>query len=95
MSGCDVGWVGSVPAGAWVACLDSRADRDARGVVRDRQLPAAFCVDVSHDRTMAYIAVAFWDSEGRRRVELAAQRLGLIGLRRGCWILLVLSGRIW
>lgn len=45
-------------------------------VERDTARPVAHCIDVSHDRTMAYIAVAFWDTEGRRRVEIAARRAG-------------------
>ena len=31
---------------------------------------------MSHDRTMVYVAIAYWDTEGRARVEIAAQRSG-------------------
>lgn len=60
---------GPFPAGAWAAVK-------VPAVTRDTHRPAAYCIDVSHDRTMAYIAIAFWDTEGRRRVEIAAQRAG-------------------
>lgn len=45
-------------------------------VVRDVSKPAGYCIDVSHDRKMAHVAVAFWDTEGRARVEIAASRPG-------------------
>jgi hypothetical protein len=45
-------------------------------VTRDAEAPAAYCVDLSYDRKMAYIAVAFFDIEGRARVEIAAARAG-------------------
>lgn len=61
--------MGPFPAGAWQATSQTTVTRDtARGF--------AYCVDLSHDRKMAYIAVAFWDTEGRRRVEIAAARAG-------------------
>jgi len=60
---------GPFPAGSWAAVK-------VPAVTRDRDRPAAYCIDVSADRTMAYIAIAFWDTEGRRRVEIAAQRAG-------------------
>lgn len=61
--------MGPFPAGAWAATQVAK-------VVRDDHRPAAYCIDVSHDRTMAHIALAFWDVEGRRRVEIAASRAG-------------------
>lgn len=45
-------------------------------VVRDGAKAAGYCIDVSHDRKMAHVAVAFWDTEGRIRVEIAASRPG-------------------
>lgn len=67
---------GPFPAGAWVASLDTREDRAKRGVRRDESRPACYGVDMSHDRSMVSVAIAFWDTEGRMRVELAAQRAG-------------------
>lgn len=67
---------GPFPAGAWVASLDTREERAARRVRRDESRPATYGVDMSHDRSMVYVAIAFWDTEGRMRVELAAQRAG-------------------
>lgn len=61
---------GPFPNGSWAATSVPK-------VVRDTERPFTYCVDLSHDRTMAYVAVAFWDTEGRRRVELAAQRAGV------------------
>ncbi|PPG36325.1 terminase [Rathayibacter sp. AY2B5] len=60
---------GPFPNGAWQRALEQR-------VTRDQTRAAAYCVDVSHDRTWASIAIAFWDDQGRRRVELAARRAG-------------------
>lgn len=68
---------GPFPAGAWGKLLDTREQRIARGVTRDKDRPAAYGIDLSHDRKMAYVAIAFWDTEGRRRVEIAAQRAGI------------------
>ncbi|KAA9133753.1 terminase [Microbacterium caowuchunii] len=67
---------GPFPAGAWVASLDTKEDRRERKVRRDESRPATYGIDMSHDRSMVYIAIAFWDTEGRMRVELAAQRPG-------------------
>lgn len=61
---------GPFPVGSWAATSLERVDRDT-------SRPFTYGVDLSHDRTMAYVAVAFWDVEGRRRVELAAQRAGV------------------
>lgn len=69
--------VGPFPNGAWVTTLDTVEARVKRGVARDTARQLEYCVDLSHERTMAYIAVAFWDTEGRRRVEIAAQRAGV------------------
>jgi len=63
------GGSGPFPTGAWAAAR-------VAAVSRDENRTATYCVDVSHDRTMAYIAIAFWDTEGRRRVEIAAQGAG-------------------
>lgn len=68
---------GPFPNGAWAAMLDTKDDRKKRGVTRNPERPLEYCVDVSHDSKMAYIAIAFWDTEGRRRVEIAAQRAGV------------------
>lgn len=68
--------VGPFPAGSWEATLQSPAERAARAVGRDVDRPAAYCVDVSHNRGMAYIAIAYWDTEGRIRFQLAAQGAG-------------------
>lgn len=68
--------LGPFPAGAWAAALDSREVRAKRGVVRDTTRPVAYGVDMSHDRTMVCVAIAYWDTEGRARVEIAAQRSG-------------------
>jgi hypothetical protein len=68
--------VGPFPAGAWEATLESPPDRVARGVARDTARPATYCVDVSHGRGMAYIAIAYWDTEGRMRFQVAAKRAG-------------------
>lgn len=69
--------VGPFPNGAWSKLLDTAEARRTRGVLRDPARPVEYCVDLSHDRTMAYIGIAFWDTEGRRRVEIAAQRAGV------------------
>ncbi|MFJ4230094.1 hypothetical protein ACIPYV_21205, partial [Paenarthrobacter nicotinovorans] len=45
-------------------------------VERDVSAPAGYCVDVSYDRKMAYIAVGFYDTAGRIRAEIAAERPG-------------------
>ncbi|WAC65173.1 hypothetical protein OVA14_07170 [Agrococcus sp. SL85] len=60
---------GPFPTGSWKA---STVDR----VTRDTKRPVEYAVDLDHDRVMAYIAIAFWDTLGRRRVEVAAQRVG-------------------
>jgi hypothetical protein len=68
--------VGPFPTGSWEATLDLPHARSARGAYRDVGRPATYCVDVSHDRTMAYVAVAFWDTEGRVRFQVIAKRAG-------------------
>lgn len=72
----NVAGTGPFPAGAWEGLLDTKEDRDDRGVRRDENRPACYGVDMSHDRTMVYVALAFWDTEGRIRAELVAQRAG-------------------
>lgn len=67
---------GPFPMGAWNALLDSKAARAERGVTRDATRPACYGVDMSNDRTMVYVALAFWDTEGRVRVEIVAHRAG-------------------
>lgn len=67
---------GPFPTGSWAASLDRKEDRANRNVKRDTSRPACYGVDMSHDRTMVYIAIAFWDTEDRVRVEIAAQRSG-------------------
>lgn len=60
---------GPFPTGSWDKTKVER-------VVRDRARAATYCIDLSADRTMAHIAIAFWDTSGRRRVEIAASRAG-------------------
>jgi hypothetical protein len=67
---------GPFPAGAWEATVQTVADRKRRGVARDTTRIVAYCVDVSHDRTMSYVALAYYDEEGRIRFELVAKRAG-------------------
>lgn len=68
---------GPFPAGSWDATLEHVDDRSMRGVTRDLAREMTYCVDVAvGSRSMAYIAVAWWDTEGRIRFELAAQRAG-------------------
>ena len=67
---------GPFPAGSWATALDTREDRAERRVRRDMARPACYGVDMSHDRSMVHVAIAFWDTEGRMRVELAASRSG-------------------
>lgn len=45
-------------------------------VVRDRDQPGGYCIDMSHDRKMSHIAVGFFDEHGRVRGEIAASRPG-------------------
>lgn len=68
--------VGPFPNGSWAATLDKKDDRAERGVTRDPNRPACYGIDMSHDRTMVYIALAFWDTESRMRVEIVARRAG-------------------
>lgn len=67
-------WVSTTGTGPFPE--QSWAKTTVEKVKRDTARPVAYCVDVSHDRTMAYVAIAFWDVEGRRRVEIAARRAG-------------------
>jgi len=60
---------GPFPNGAW--------DRTrVTAVTRDTTRPACYCLDLSHDRKMLHIALAYWDLEGRKRVEIVASRAG-------------------
>jgi len=61
--------VGPFPNGSWAGCRETTVERDTK-----RQ--PAFCVELSHDRTWASIGIAYFDTQGRRRVELAARRPG-------------------
>lgn len=67
---------GPFPAESWAKTLDAKDERVERGVKRDEERPACYGIDMSHDRTMVYIALAFWDTEGRIRGEIVAQRAG-------------------
>lgn len=60
---------GPFPTGAWAATM-------VPTVERDRSRPAVYGVDMSHDRTWMHVALAFWDTEGRARAEIAASRPG-------------------
>ncbi|MGK9222059.1 MULTISPECIES: terminase large subunit domain-containing protein [unclassified Microbacterium] len=60
---------GPFPNGSWQATTVAT-------VTRDRDRPTAYGVAMSHDRTWVHVAIAFWDTEGRRRVEIAASRPG-------------------
>lgn len=61
--------VGPFPPGTWEAGVDPDS-----AVAADS--PRAWCVDVSHDRSMAYIAVAGLRPDGEPHVEVVAQRAG-------------------
>ncbi len=67
---------GPFPTGAWAGIFDSKAERAERGVRRDPSRPACYGVDMSHDRSMVYVALAFWDTENRMRVEIVARSYG-------------------
>lgn len=67
---------GPFPAGTWQATTDTVGERGARGVTRDTARPFAYGIDMSQNGSKVYIAVAFWDSEGRVRFQLAAESHG-------------------
>lgn len=67
---------GPFPADSWEATLQLTESRRAAGIHRDRSRPACYGIDVSGNRQMAYVAVAYWDSEGRIRFQVVAQRAG-------------------
>ena len=67
---------GPFPTGSWSRLLDTKDARAERGVTRDQERPACYGIDMSHDRTMVYVALAFWDTEGRIRGEIVANRAG-------------------
>jgi hypothetical protein len=73
--------MGPFPAGSWEATTDTAEDRKARGVKRDESRALTYCVEVSQDRKMAYVGVAYWDTEGRIRFQTVAQRAGTDWLR--------------
>jgi hypothetical protein len=60
---------GPFAEGSWEATRVATVDRDP-------ERNAGYCIDVSHDRKMAYVAIGFYDTEGRLRGEIAAQRAG-------------------
>lgn len=66
---------GPFPPGAWEAGRydgpDPRGDPGWQIVG-----PVSACIDVSHDRTMTYIAFAGWRTDGLPQVEIVAQRAG-------------------
>ncbi|VXC30926.1 conserved hypothetical protein [Microbacterium sp. 8M] len=66
---------GPFPTGAWAAILDTKDERAARGVTRDVDRVACYGVDMS-ENGMTYVALAFWDTEGRIRGEIVAHRAG-------------------
>lgn len=68
--------LGPFPAKSWATSLDTLEDRRARGVTRDVDRPACYGIDMSHNREWVYVAIAYWDTEGRARVDIAAQRPG-------------------
>lgn len=61
--------VGPFPPGSWEAGTDPESKMTA-------ETARAWCVDVSHDRGMAYIAVAGLREDGDPHVEVVAQRAG-------------------
>lgn len=61
--------VGPFPPGTWEAGTDGKSQI---GADSDR----AWCVDVAHDRSMSYIAVAGLRDDGDPHVEIVAQRAG-------------------
>jgi hypothetical protein len=62
---------GPFPSGSW-----AKITVPAEEIHRDPSRPACYGIDMSHDRTMVYVALAFWDLDGRMRVELVAGRAG-------------------
>lgn len=61
--------VGPFPPGSW------EAGTDPDSALADDS-PRAWCVDVAHDRSMSYIAVAGFRPDGDPHVEVVAQRAG-------------------
>lgn len=68
---------GPFPNGSWQRTLDTKEARAERGVTRDPDRAACYGLSLSFDRTMAYVALAFWDTEDRIRVEIVARRAGV------------------
>jgi hypothetical protein len=64
---------GPFPSGSWEGAVDLKADRQARGVTRDLSRPACYGLDMTMNRSLVYVAMAFWDTEGRIRVENVAR----------------------
>lgn len=61
---------GLYPAGSW----EKSADEDSQ---RGPDQPVALCVDVSWDRSHAYVGLASWRADGDVHVELIASRAGV------------------
>jgi hypothetical protein len=61
--------VGPFPPGTW----EAGTDEESQIAPESRR---AWCVDVSHDRSMSYVAVAGFRSDGDPHVEVVAQRAG-------------------
>lgn len=61
--------IGPFPPGSWESGVDPESS-----IAPDS--PRAWCVDVSHDRGMSYIAVAGFRADGDPHVEVVAQRAG-------------------
>lgn len=66
---------GPFPNGSWANLLDTKEARLDRGVTRDRDRVACYGIDMSTNGTV-YVALAFWDTEGRIRGEIVAHRAG-------------------
>lgn len=65
----DTSGLGPFPEGSWEQTRIARVDRDPK-------MPAGYCVDLSYDRKMAYVALCFYDTDGHLRAEIAAARAG-------------------
>jgi hypothetical protein len=60
---------GPFPPGSWEACLDNESKRGKKN-------PVAVCVDVSWDRSVAWVAFAGLRKDGLVHVEVVARRAG-------------------
>lgn len=61
--------LGPFPAGSWMATAEERVERDT-------SRPACYGIDQDSNTWMVNVAIAFWDVQGRVRVEIAARRPG-------------------